>query len=154
MLAARYSIDAQLIAAVSCGGLMIIGAIYVIKRILQQRDESIVVLVLMIPAILLMIGIGITIPTMLLQERDEEVIVKRDLSEQGFDVVSVQAHDDMAEVRTPDDGIMAYQYLSDDEGGPYYLDGTTAVVVEAGMSLKATARLTPEDLPGAEGGQS
>ncbi len=153
MLAARYSIDAQLIAAVSCGGLMILGALYVIKRVLQRRDESIVVLVLMIPALLLMIGIGISIPTILLQERNEESIVKRDLSEQGFDVVSIRAHLNIAEVRTPDDGIMAYQYLSDDEAGPYYLDGTTVAVVEAGTSFQATARLTPEDLPGDEGGE-
>lgn len=153
MLAARYSIDAQLIAAVSCGGLMIVCALYVTKCILQRRDESIVVLVLMIPALLLIIGIGISIPRMLLQERDEEVIVKRDLSEQGFDVVSVRAHHDMAEVRTPDDGIMAYQYRSDDGRGLYYLDGTTAIVVEAGTSFQATARLSPEDLPGAEGGE-
>jgi hypothetical protein len=153
MLAARYSIDAQLIAAVSCGGLMIVCALYVIRSILQRRDESIVVLVLMIPALLLVIGIGITIPRMLLQERDEEAIVKHDLSEQGFDVVSVRAHHDMAEVRTPDDGIVAYQYRSDGDDEPYYLDGTTAIVIEAGTSFQATARLTPEDLPGDEGGE-
>lgn len=154
MLAARFNIDAQLIAAVNFGGLMIIGALYVINSILKRRDESIVVLVLMLPGVLLFIGLGISIPMILLQERDEEAIVMRDLSEQGFDVVSVRAHHNMAEVRTPDDGVMAYQYQSDDEGGPYYLDGTTAVVVEAGTSFQATAKLTPEDLPGAEGGQS
>lgn len=158
MLAAQLNLDTEVIAANLLGGLMIFGGIYygahILRSHLKKRDESLLVLILMLPATLLFMGLGITIPKMVLQERDEEAIVKRELSEQGFDVVSVQAEHDTAEVRTPDDGIMAYQYRSDDGGGYYYLDGTTAVVVVAGTSFQATARLTPEDLPGAEGGQS
>lgn len=158
MSAAQLDLNAEVITANLLGGLMIFGAIYYYSRILRNhiknRSESILVLVLMLPTMLLFIGIGITIPRMVLQERDEETAVKRDLSAQGFDVVSVRAEQDEAEIRTPDDGVMAYQYRADDDDGPYYLDGTTAVVIKAGTSFQATARLSPEDLPGAEGGQS
>ena len=158
MLAAQFAIDAGTTTAIAFGGLMVTGAIYVIKSIVEQfrnkRENSITVLSLVIVIGILFICLGFAIPLILLQERDEARAVRRDLSEQGFDIVIVRADQDMAEVRTPDDGVMGYEYHSQDEDGPYYLDGTTGVVIEAGTSFQATARLTPEDLPGAEGGQS